>query len=644
MSPLSVSTFLEPGAFNFDVVIFDEASQLPTPEAIPSILRSKQVIVAGDSNQLPPTSFFRTSLTGNSDEWDEEQIDELESLLDDCKASNPPIFEQAHLKWHYRSRDERLINFSNHYYYNDSPLITFPSPVIDSKTSGVFLEYVPDGVWDRGGSRINRKEARRAAKLIVEQLKKEPKRSLGVVAFNSTQKEAIEDALEEELQSHKELAPLLDPERLEAFFIKSLENVQGDERDVIIISVGYGKGQDGKMSLNFGPINTQGGWRRLNVLVSRAKWKIILVTSVRSSELIGINPENKGPVGLKNYIQYAETGLLSENRAEPRVLDEETNDFEDAVQRELEQRGYKVDAQVGVGSFKIDLAVRDPKNPTGYAMGIECDGASYHSSKAARDRDILRQEILQGMGWKLQRVWSTEWFKNKDEALKILIENVNRSINGQAVVREKKNNETQWEHESVSELKTIPQRTPHYGKLYEKSRTKCKREMLLDSKRTHSLAEVVTRIVHDEGPVHSHLLMERIKESAGVARAGSNVKENLLSAIRLAIRDREIEMKKGDKHFLHKVGKGCSSFRTPSDGVERRLDEISKIEIINAIKFLIKDQFGLAYDNAFQSVKHIFGISRADPEEGDRVKDIIDEMIASGLLVRHGPLLHLSSA
>lgn len=638
MSPLSVSTFLKPGAFNFDIVIFDEASQLPTPEAIPAILRARQVVVAGDSNQLPPSSFFRTSLEGDSNEWEEGQIEELESLLDDCKAS-VPFFQETDLKWHYRSRDERLINFSNHYYY-ENRLVTFPSPSMDLKKSGVILEYVPEGVWDRGGSRVNRKEARRVAKLIIEQLKSEPEKTLGVVAFNSSQKEAIEDALEEELQSQKNLAALLDPEKEEAFFIKSLENVQGDERDVIIISVGYGKAQDGKMSLNFGPLNTSGGWRRLNVLVTRAKWKTILVTSVRSSELIGINPENKGPVGLKNYIQYAETGFLNESKEAAKLLAEETNDFEDSVRRELELRGFKVDPQVGVGSFKIDLAVRDPKNPTGYAIGIECDGATYHSSRSARDRDILRQEILQGMGWKLHRIWSTEWFKKREAAISVLVENVNRAISGEA------NNETISSDavglEEETDLKSVPLRKSRSGVEYTKSRTRCKKEVIMDSKRVYQFSEIIVNLVKDEGPIHVDLALERLKDLAGIARAGSNIQNNFKKAVTLAIKAEEISHTKEDKGFLHSAGKKYSTFRIPADGVERRLDQISKVEISNAINFLIKDQFGLAYDNTVQSIKHLFGISRIDPEEGDRIKDILDEMIASGLLVRHGPLLNFA--
>ncbi len=642
MSPLSVSTFLKPGAFNFDLVIFDEASQLPTPEAIPAILRAKQVIVAGDSKQLPPTSFFRTNILDDSDEWDEQQSDDLESLLDDCKASIP-AFSETDLQWHYRSRNERLINFSNHYYYNGQ-LITFPTPS-DASSGGVILEYVSDGVWDRGGSRVNRKEARHTAKLIVKHFKTEPEKTLGVVALNSSQKEAIQEALEEELQQteNKDLAPLLDPERTNPFFVKSLENVQGDERDVIMISIGYGKAADGKMTLNFGPINTAGGWRRLNVLVTRAKWKTILITSIRSSELVGINPDNLGPVGLKNYIQYAENGFLS-NKESPKVLNEETNDFEDSVRRELEARGFVVDPQVGVGSFKIDLAVKDPKNPQSYIIGIECDGATYHSSKSARDRDILRQEILLGMGWKLYRIWSTEWFRNRDEALQRLVENVNLAIKNdhRSSPKSDKPNTTTLDQDYI--LTEIPLRVQKVGKRYEKSSFKINRKDLMTPSKNHNFSHALLTIIEEEGPIHQDVLLERVRELSNIGRVGSNISDNFDNAIKRVIKEGYVEKNKSDKGFLYPTSKDCTYFRVPGDdGLVRRLGEIPAIEIKNAINFLIKDQFGLAYDNAIQSIRLIFQVPRIDPEEADRVKDIVDEMIQSGLIVKHGPLLNFTS-
>jgi len=220
MSPLSVSTFLKPGALTFDLVIFDEASQLPTPQAVPAILRAEQVIVAGDRNQLPPMSFFESSVILDEEASDaalREQLEPLESLLDDCIAVFPK-FEQAHLRWHYRSRDERLIKFSNHYFYRDRPLITFPSVAADPEDQGVSLVYVPEGVWDRGGSRTNRAEARRVAEIVVDQLRRYPQRSLGVVAMNVTQRETIEEEIEALLPKNPDLAPLLAPTRTRSRF------------------------------------------------------------------------------------------------------------------------------------------------------------------------------------------------------------------------------------------------------------------------------------------------------------------------------------------------------------------------------------------------------------------------------------------
>jgi RecA/RadA recombinase len=309
MSPISVSTYLKPGAITFDLVVFDEASQLPTAEAIPSILRSSQVIVAGDSNQLPPTSFFEAALITDEEDRDEDADvqggqEPLESLLDDCVAI-VPVFQESFLRWHYRSRDERLIKFSNHFFY-ENRMITFPACASSGDGRGVRLVYQQDGIWDRGRSRTNRAEARTVAKLALEHFTMFPERSLGIVAMNTSQREAIEDAISEELQEQPSMYPFFDASRHERFFVKSLENVQGDERDTMIISVGYGKDSNGGLSYNFGPINTDGGWRRLNVLVTRAKWHTILVTSLRSQDLAGINVHNRGAISLRNFIEFAE--------------------------------------------------------------------------------------------------------------------------------------------------------------------------------------------------------------------------------------------------------------------------------------------------------------------------------------------------
>src|ERR1035438_5318918 len=295
MSPISVSTYLKPELFHFDLVVFDEASQLPTAEAVPAILRASQVVVAGDPMQLPPTSFFQATLSPDEDEEDDGDAKTgevpLESLLDDSVAI-VPVFQESHLRWHYRSRDERLIKFSNHFFY-DNRLITFPAADPSAPGQGVRFVHVAEGVYDRGRSRMNRPEARIVAKLAMEHFDGHPERSLGIVALNLSQKDAIEDAIAEALLARPDLGQFFNVGRQEGVFIKSLENVQGDERDTMIISVGYGRDHAGGLSMNFGPINTDGGWRRLNVLVTRAKWECILVSSLRAPDLGGVNPDRK---------------------------------------------------------------------------------------------------------------------------------------------------------------------------------------------------------------------------------------------------------------------------------------------------------------------------------------------------------------
>ena len=417
MSPVSVSTWLPPGSVSFDLVVFDEASQIPTPQAVPAILRAAQTVVAGDPKQLPPSTFFDASpeeREGDEDERDD--LEPMESLLDECVAA-VPSFREAHLRWHYRSEDERLIQFSNHSFYEDR-LITFPSSAIWAGDRGVRLVHVPDGVWDRGRTRKNAVEARRVAEIVTDLVREDPGRSVGVIAMNLGQKEAIEDALAERLESSPELRRHFSAESPEPFFVKSLENVQGDERDAIVVSLGYGRDTTGALALNFGPLNNDGGWRRLNVLVTRAKRQTVVVSSLRASDLSGVNPGNRGASALRDYLQYAEQGGELGTGALP---EREPDAFAKAVRVALEERGYRVDAHVGIGACRIELGVRHPDDDTRYLLGVECDGGAFASARSARDRDLLRRAALEGKGWRLHRVWSADWFRDRDATLDRLL-------------------------------------------------------------------------------------------------------------------------------------------------------------------------------------------------------------------------------
>ena len=407
MSPLSVSTFLQSDELRFDLVIFDEASQVFPWDAIGAIYRGSQLIVAGDEKQLPPTNFFNRGDL-DSDE-DEEDISDFESILSLCKSINMP---NKRLRWHYRSRREPLIAFSNRHFYGGD-LVTFPS-VRDASGDAVRLELVPNGRW------INRKnipEAERVADLVIAHHRDRPETSLGVIAFNASQQQAIEDVIYERRRSDPAIDALFDVGLTESLFVKNLENVQGDERDVIFLSMGYAFNEAGKFLKNFGPLTKGGGERRLNVAVTRAREEIVFVASVRAADMDLSGSKSEGSLLLKSYLEYAERGVDSLGRESAAVADDCESPFEAEVAEALIRRGLKPVPQVGCGGFRIDLALQHPTQPGEFCLGIECDGATYHSSKTARDRDRLRQSVLENLGWTLVRIWSTDWVRSPERQI-----------------------------------------------------------------------------------------------------------------------------------------------------------------------------------------------------------------------------------
>lgn len=413
MSPLSVSMFLSGADFAFDAVIFDEASQVVPEDAIASILRAKQMVVAGDKNQLPPTSFFKTlGVTEETEEDDDTEI--LESILQESSS----FLLDTYLKWHYRSRHESLIAFSNQNIY-DNRLITFPSAVQKKEHLGVEFVHVPNGVYDRSHSRTNRVEARQVADLVFEHFAKYPNLTLGVVAFSEAQKHAIEEELERKVRQDLSFEKLLAPEGPCEFFVKNLESVQGDERDVMFFSIGYGKDAMGTFTLNFGPLNGENGVRRLNVAITRARLHVKLVSSIVPED-INLAASSRGIQLLRAYMEYVraggnETALHGALSLEPDA--ESDSPFEQAVYQELSNRGLVLHKQVGCSGYRIDLAVVDPQEPGRYLLGIECDGATYHSAKTARDRDRLRQQVLEKLGWKILRIWSRDWIADSNSQI-----------------------------------------------------------------------------------------------------------------------------------------------------------------------------------------------------------------------------------
>ncbi len=414
MSPLAVSTYLNTREIRFDVVIFDEASQVRPYDAISAIYRGKQLIVAGDQKQLPPTTFFDRTASddGTSSDGDEveETLEDFESILDVCCTLG---LARRRLRWHYRSRREPLIAFSNRHFY-DNDLVTFPSVLDTGETPAVRFEYLADGRWKSGTSGgFNAVEARGTAELVMEHFRSNPDQSLGVIAFSQRQQMAILDELERLRRADSAMEEFFGEDREEPFFVKNLENVQGDERDVIFLSIGYGPDENGRVAMRFGPLNRQGGQRRLNVAVTRARSSMTVVSSSRSHDIDLSRTSAVGPKLLRAYLDFAERGV-SALGSEVTQVDEHDFDspFEKEVAAALQERGLEVRGQVGCSGFRIDLALVDPRNPGRFVLGIECDGATYHSSATARDRDRLRQEVLESLGWQFVRIWSTDWVRD----------------------------------------------------------------------------------------------------------------------------------------------------------------------------------------------------------------------------------------
>ena len=413
MSPLSVAQYLPADHQGFDLVIFDEASQICTWDAVGVIARGKQAVICGDSKQLPPTNFF-----GRAESEDEDvEIYErdLPSILDEVAAAGIPVHQ---LNWHYRSRDEALIAFSNRNYYGGR-LVTFPAPTI--RNDAVLLHRL-EGIFGRGKSRTNRVEADAIVAFLVERmtaeldLPEEERKTFGVITFNRQQQELVLDLLDDARRQDPRLEWFFDEDREEPTIAKNLENIQGDERDVMSLSIAFGPDDAGKITMNFGALNPEGGEKRLNVAVTRARFELHVFASLDSRQIDLTRTNSTGVAHLKQFLDYVERGPVALSAVDEGSLGPAENIFEEAVAEGLRGKGWDVRTQIGVSGFRIDLGIVHPDHAGAYVVGVECDGYTYHSSATARDRDRIRENVLTELGWKILRVWSTDWFRNCDEA------------------------------------------------------------------------------------------------------------------------------------------------------------------------------------------------------------------------------------
>ena len=583
MSPISVSQFLPPDT-KFDLVLFDEASQLVPEDAIGAIYRGKTVVVAGDNKQLPPTSFFQKNLLDNVD-WDELSDDDVEvfdSILDECLGIGLPV---KTLRWHYRSKHEELIAFSNHRFYDDT-MITFPSAKAETDSLGVKLVHVPDGVYDRGGSRDNLKEAEKVADLVFEHFKNYPKKTLGVVTFSIAQMDAVEEAIDNRLKEQPDFEPFFKEDRLEGFFVKNLENVQGDERDVIFFSVGYGFDQQGQMTMNFGPLNKPGGERRLNVAVTRAREKVVLITSIKASD-IDKDAQALGVQTLRTYLDYAEHG--------PETISEKSKEgtFDSAIDEdvaaEIKKMGYEIVPEVGCSGYKIDIGVVDPVNEGCFLLGVECDGATYKSSSSARDRDRLREQVLRQLGWRMHRVWSPAWVARRDTEIRRLKEALEQA---QKTQLEKDAQKPIIDIKEGSAPKTDVQKNTFAGiekigvpyKVYPLKATYnpyikvATAKTTIDSKQRNEFhfpenrenqTKLLAELIPNEGPVHFDYAVERLAATWGIKQVTPKISHAVKEALNNLIRDAESSHQRQfpvanwtERNAHPRADAGCSRIQT----------------------------------------------------------------------------------
>lgn len=625
MSPISVAQFLEPGCLEFDLLVIDEASQVQPVDALGAAARAKQIVVVGDSKQLPPTRFF-SRMTGDVEETEETEVDvkaaHIESILGLCKARG---VSERMLRWHYRSRHHSLIAVSNREFYDDQ-LFVFPSPGRIDAGLGLSFQYVDKGCFDRGGSATNRVEARAVADAVMEHARNRPYQSLGVGCFSVAQRDAILDELEL-LRRHDPSVESFFFDSSEHFFVKNLENIQGDERDVIFISIGYARDSEGYMAMSFGPLSLEGGERRLNVLISRARDCCRVFSSIRADDIDLNRAKGRGPYSLKAFLRYAESGLLDAGATTGKEHDSE---FERQVAVALRQQGYTVEPQVGVAGFFIDLAVVDPENAGRFVIGIECDGANYHRARSARDRDRLREAVLRSRGWEIHRIWSTDWFQRPQDELRKMV----AAIEAARRPREEEPAATAVappapaiEREAISSdspagvLTTQPYavaslRIPAGAKVLELPRQK--------------LLNLVMEVVETEGPVHQDEIARRIADSCG-QRMGSKIRETLDEAIAGVAYSPDYLR---DGEFLDKRNREITlRDRTDVDVPSlKKVENLPPREIQKAVLGVVESHLGVSTDEITKEVAQALGFKYSVAQLKEHVAAALSTLAAAGKL------------
>lgn len=633
MSPMSIANFLPPGIIEFDVVIFDEASQVKAVDAFGAILRGRQVVVVGDTRQMPPTDFF-----GRDVEIDDEDntTGDIESILSMFKAAG---CAERYLRWHYRSRHESLIAVSNAEFY-DSKLVIFPSAGTDPSVTGISFEHLPAALYDRGRTRTNMGEAKAVAQAVIAHALERPQLSLGVAAFSAAQRDLIDVEVELLRRRTPQAEPFFSQHPSEPFFVKNLENIQGDERDAIFISIGYGRNETGKIAREFGPLNKEGGHRRLNVLITRAKMIMRVFCNFKAEDMDLDASAKHGVRALKNFLKYAESGQLEVSYETGKAAD---SPFETEVIQALRELNYEVEPQVGTAGYFIDMAVRDPNKPGRYLLAIECDGAAYHSSRSARDRDRLRQGVLEGLGWSFHRIWSTDWFRNRQLEISRVVAAIEvAKARAERAVPETAKPAMPVAHviergEAASEVEA------DFAQPYVKVTLPPVNGVELHLAPVHDLGHMVTSVVAVEAPIHLSELTKRLMDAFNVSRAGARIASRVREAVDHCARRGTVKFR---GEFVYGTGsdqiapRDRSSF-SPAD---KKIELVAPEEIDAALLESVRLGYSLDAESAISSAIGLLGFGRATQKIAAAVDERINVLIQSGALERTAGVITLSNS
>lgn len=647
MSPLSVAQFLKPGALQFDILVMDEASQIEPVDALGAIARAGQLVVVGDEKQLPPTAFFK-KLTGEDESEDLDdgitiQAKDAESILELCLAKGVP---SRMLSWHYRSKHQSLIAVSNREFY-ENRLFIVPSPYDAIAGMGLKFNHLKNAPYDRGNTRTNPSEARAVAEAAIRHAREHPEQSLGVATFSVAQRQTVLKELELLRRANPDVEELFAGNGTEPFFVKNLENIQGDERDIIFISVGYGKTDQGYLAHAFGPLSGEGGERRLNVLISRAKLRCEVFCNFTGADIDLERTKARGVAALKLFLTFAETGHFGMGEVSGQDFDSE---FEVQVCERLQALGYDVKRQIGASGFRVDLAISDPDKPGRFLLGIECDGAQYHSSRSARDRDRLRQQVLEAHGWIIHRVWSADWFLRPQTELQ-KIEDAIAGAKAEWAARD----DDGYRAEKAVPLTIAAELLGDtdvvaaiVGEVPRETRPPAYVEAdfavarLLEPHETSLglMVDYVSRIVEIESPVHADEVATRVRMLWGLSRAGSRIRGAVDRALAVAVRQGAIL----GGPFYTWPGKAAivRDRSTVTSLTLRKPDMLPPGEIRQAILDIIAANYGAGRQDLVLAVSRAFGFASTSAQLRSVIEDAIDRAVASGVLEDRGGMLALA--